>query len=230
MASVAAGYASNFFQHVQNLLERVDYRRADTKEEKEAIYRLRYEAYLREGMVPQSASRRVTDKYDADAWNFGLFIDGKLASSLRINVGNRDNRNIPGMQVFSDHLTPMFDAGNVIVDPTRFVADYDATREYPAIAYLTARLGWLAGEFFNADIILSACRVEHQAFYRRIFGHTPVCEGRTYPTLIKPISLMVLDYPAMRDRVHGRYPFFRSTVFERRMLFERFREGSRVAA
>ena len=230
MSDITSGYASNFYQNALNLLERIDYRRADTNEEKDAIYRLRYDAYMREGMVPSNPTRRITDKYDGSAWNFGLFIDGKLASSLRINVGNKDNRDVPGMQVFSEYLTPMFDAGNVIVDPTRFVADYAATREFPALAYLTARLGWLAGEFFNADIILSACRVEHQAFYRRIFGHKAVCEGRTYPTLIKPISLMVLDYPKMRDRVHERYPFFRSTVFERRMLFERFREGARVAA
>jgi hypothetical protein len=228
--SVPSGYSSNFFQNALALLERIDYRRADSPEEKDAIYRLRYDAYLREGMVPAHPSRRVTDKYDASAWNFGLFIDGKLASSLRINVGNRENREIPGMQVFSEYLTPMFEAGKTIVDPTRFVADYAATREYPALAYLTARLGWLAGDFFNADIILSACRVEHQAFYKRIFGHKAVCEGRQYPTLIKPISLMVLDFPAMRDRVHERYPFFRSTVFERRMLFERFREAPRVAA
>lgn len=225
-----SGYTSNFFKHVTALLEKTDYRRADTNEEKDAIYRLRYDAYLREGMVAPNPTRRVTDKYDATAWNFGLFIDGKLASSLRINVGNRDNRDIPGMQVFAEHLTPLFDEGKTIVDPTRFVADYAATREYPALAYLTARLGWLAGEFFNADIILSACRVEHQAFYRRFFGHRPVCEGRQYPTLIKPISLMVLDYRQMRDVVHERYPFFRSTVFERRMLFERFREAPRVAA
>ncbi|MBX6425056.1 MAG: hypothetical protein IRZ09_03935 [Variibacter sp.] len=230
MTSVPAGYNSKFFQHVLALLERIDYRRADTPEEKEAIYRLRYDAYLREGMVAPNPSRRVTDKYDATAWIFGLFIDGKLASSLRINVGSKDNREIPGMQVFADHLTPLFEAGKTIVDPTRFVADYAASREYPALAYLTARLGWLAGEFFNADVILSACRAEHQAFYRRIFGHRPVCAGRAYPTLIKPITLMVLDYPAMRDRVHERYPFFRSTVFERRMLFERFREAPRVAA
>jgi hypothetical protein len=213
-----------------SLLERIDYRRAETNEEKDAIYRLRYDAYLREGMVPAHPSRRVTDKYDASAWNFGLFIDGKLASSLRINVGTPDKREIPGMQVFSEHLNPLFDAGKVIVDPTRFVADYAATREYPALAYLTARLGWLAGDYFNADIILSACRVEHQAFYRRFFGHKVVCEGRTYPTLIKPISLMVLDFPLMRDRVHERYPFFRSSVFERRMLYERFRETAQVAA
>lgn len=230
MAGVPSGFTSNFYQRALSLLERIDYRRADTNEERDAIYRLRYDAYLREGMVASNATKRVTDKYDATAWNFGLFIDGKLASALRINVGGGANRDIPGMQVFSEHLTPLFEAGKLIVDPTRFVADYAATREHPPLAYLTARLGWLAGDFFNADIILSACRSEHQAFYRRIFGHQVVCEGREYPTLIKPISLMFLDYRKMRDRVHERYPFFRSTVFERRMLFERFREAPRVAA
>ncbi|MBN8921052.1 MAG: hypothetical protein J0H62_10395, partial [Rhizobiales bacterium] len=141
----------------------------------------------------------MTDKYDATAWNFGLFIDGQLASSLRINVGTREKPEVPGMQVFSEYLAPLFESGKVIVDPTRFVADYAATREYPALAYLTARLGWLAGDYFNADLIVSACRVEHQAFYRRTFGHKVICEGRDYPTLIKPISLMLLDYSATRD-------------------------------
>jgi hypothetical protein len=46
-----------------------------------------------------------------------------------------------------------------------------------------------------------------------------VADARPYPTLVKPLSLMKLDYVAMKDRVHRRYPFFRSTEFERRMLF-----------
>lgn len=32
---------------------------------------------------------------------------------------------------------------------------------------------------------------------------------------------MTIDYPAVAEDVHRRYPFFRSTLFERRMLFER---------
>ena len=68
---------------------------------------------------------------------------------------------------------------------------------------------------------MTMVRAEHQAFYRRIFGHRPICEPRHYPSLEKPISLMVLDYPHMVERVHRRYPFFRSTYFERRMLFDR---------
>jgi hypothetical protein len=48
-----------------------------------------------------------------------------------------------------------------------------------------------------------------------------VCSPRPYPLLAKPIGLMTIDYQAVAEQVHRRYPFFRSTLFERRMLFER---------
>jgi N-acyl amino acid synthase FeeM len=73
----------------------------------------------------------------------------------------------------------------------------------------------------KADELLAAVRAEHQAFYRRIFQHRMVCAPRPYPLLAKPIGLMTIDYPAVAEQVHRRYPFFRSTLFERRMLFER---------
>jgi hypothetical protein len=68
-------------------------------------------------------------------------------------------------------------------------------------------------------MLLATVRVEHQAFYRRVFGHRVICDARHYPSLTKPISLMALDYPTARDRVLQRNPFFRSSLFERRMLF-----------
>jgi hypothetical protein len=79
----------------------------------------------------------------------------------------------------------------------------------------------MCARYFKADELLAAVRVEHQAFYRRIFQHRMVCAPRPYPLLAKPISLMTIDYPAVAEDVHRRYPFFRSTLFERRMLFER---------
>jgi hypothetical protein len=48
-----------------------------------------------------------------------------------------------------------------------------------------------------------------------------VCAPRPYPLLAKPIGLMTIDYQTVAEQVHRRYPFFRSTLFERRMLFER---------
>ena len=42
-----------------------------------------------------------------------------------------------------------------------------------------------------------------------------------FPGLIKPVGLMAANYHDIRDRVFQRFPFMRSSAFERRMLFQR---------
>lgn len=103
--------------------------------------------------------------------------------------------------------------------PTRFVIGRAASRRYPELCYVTTRLIWLAGERFQAKVLLASVRAEHQAFYRRVFGYRLLCEPRQYPPLVKPICLMGLDYPSARER--QRLPFFRSNILERRALFDR---------
>src|SRR5205807_456644 len=149
------------------LLERVDYRRADTSEEKEAIFRLRHAAYLREGAIPPSPSGRFCDALDdtANAWIFGIYIEGELVSSIRLHVATRQFPDLPALNVFSDLLSPEIAAGRTIVDPTRFVTDQAASRRYPELCYATTRLAWLASEFFSANLLLATVRAEHQAFY-----------------------------------------------------------------
>ena len=83
------------------------------------------------------------------------------------------------------------------------------------------RLCWLAAEHFRAEHFLVAIRTEHQAFYRRTFQHRLICDARPYPLLAKPISLMTVNVAEVAEQVYQRYPFFRSTYFERRMLFGR---------
>jgi N-acyl-L-homoserine lactone synthetase len=213
----------NLGDRVLSLLERVDYRRAETAEEKEAIFRLRYQAYLREGAIAPSASERFADDLDEtdNAWIFGVYVDGELASSIRLHVASRQSPDLPALNVFSDLLSPEIGAGKTIIDPTRFVADRTASRRFPELCYVTTRLAWLASDYFQTNLLLATVRAEHQAFYRRVFGHRLICEARHYPSLAKPISLMALDFAMARERVPQRYPFFRSTFFERRMLFAR---------
>jgi hypothetical protein len=67
-----------------------------------------------------------------------------------------------------------------------------------------------------------AVRAEHQAYYKRVFNHRSICGPRPYPLLKKPITLMTVQQSVVAEQVHRRYPFFRSTFFERRMLFERY--------
>lgn len=210
-------------ERIRYPLEAVDYKVAETPAEKEQIYRLRYRAYLREGAIEPNPEEMVEDRYDElpNSWNFGVYRDGVLMSSLRITVASPEMPICPSLGVFPDLIEPELAKGHVLIDPTRFVADPDREARSPELPYITLRLAYIACEYFNADIGLASVRAEHQAFYRRVFLHKSISEPRDYPSLTKPICLMAVDYPAMRERVFARYPYFRSSFFERRKLFER---------
>jgi hypothetical protein len=207
----------------QQALEHVDYRLAETPEEKERIYRLRYQAYLREGAIMPSEAGRVTDPYDdlPNNFTFGIFVHGELYSSIRISVLTSDWRGSPSSEMFSDLLHPELDRGKLIIDPTRFVADPEKARKFAELPYVTVRLGWVACAHFNADIGLANVRPEHRAFYRKVFLQEAWGEPRLYRGLIKPVGLMAANYPEIREEVFQRFPLMRSSAFERRMLFER---------
>jgi len=205
-----------------DVLDQVDYRLAETEEERDDIYRLRYRAYLNEGAIEPNRDRKITDRFDdlPNTWIFGVHLDGMLVSSLRISVASPEWPETPSLSVFPEILRPELAKGRVMVDPTRFVADPVRAKRIAELPYMTLRLAYVACEFFHADLGLASVRSEHQAFYKRVFLHT-ISPPRDYPTLTKPICLMAIDFPSMREKVFTRYPFLRSSYFERRMLFER---------
>jgi hypothetical protein len=229
MSAVALAYSQesapqpSFTDRVSQLLDKIDCRVIMSDDEYEAVARLRYDAYLREGAIAPDPSGLFADPYDdkKNVWIFGLYIDGELASSIRIHVATRDDPVFPTLSVFPDLLEPELEAGKTIIDPTRFVTDRRLSRLYPALPYVTLRLCWLAAEHFEAEHFLGAVRAEHQPFYRRVFQQRPICGPRTYPLLSKPITLVTVNPKDVEDQVYRRYPFFRSSYFERRMLFER---------
>ena len=225
------GSDNAFSDSVSQLLDRIDCRHAESDEEREAIFRLRYQAYLRDGSILPNSSGLFSDPYDDtdNVYLFGLYLDDELASSIRIHVGSREHPYFPSLEVFPDVLQPDLNAGKVIVDATRFVADEQLSKRYRALPYATVRLNWLAAGYFDGGYTLAAVRPEHQAFYRRTFRLRLICEPRPYPRLAKPICLMASDYQSVADHVHRRYPFFRSTFFERRTLFERSRGADPIS-
>ena len=212
-----------FSERVADLLNRVDCRLAVSAAEREAIFRLRYQAYLSEGVIKPSFAPNFTDAYDEtdNVWLLGLYLDGELASSIRLHVASVAHPEFPSRKVFAEVLEPELAAGKIIIDPTRFVTHRHYSRVNFGLTYATVRLAWLAAAYFGADHLLAAVRAEHQAFYQRTFNHRLICAPRPYPLLAKPISLMTVHYDSVAGEVHRRYPFFRSTLFERRMLFDR---------
>jgi hypothetical protein len=221
MGAPAVASPLNLANRVQLSLERVEYRRADTDVDREAIFRLRYDAYLREGAIAPNFGRTVSDRYDDsdNGWLVGVYIDGQLAGSLRVHVATKTYPDTPNRQAFEDLIDPPVADGKVVIDPTRFVADYRLAARFPELPYITTRIGHMAAEYFSADIVLAVVRPEHQAFYARVFGHRRMSDARLYPGLLKPISLMMLDYPAQRQRILSRHPIFASTRAEQAALF-----------
>jgi N-acyl-L-homoserine lactone synthetase len=210
-----------FSDRLSAFTQAVDIRRADTDEDREAIFRLRYEAYLSEGAIEPNTGQRFSDRFDEteNVWLFGVHFEGALVSSIRIHVVTAQFPESPTVETFADILLPELKAGRVIVDPSRFVADRVASRARPEIPYVTARIAVVAMQYFSADIGVVAVRNEHRAFYRKVFQFTPVAPPRKYHGLTKPLGLMMARQEEVRDRVLGAYPFLRSTLAERRHLF-----------
>lgn len=228
----AAAAVSAGIERTTDALEHVDYRLAETPEEKDEIYKLRYRAYLREGAILPSPSERVSDEYDdaPNTWVFGVYLHDELYSSIRVSVVSPEWRNSPSADMYGDILQPEIDSGQIIVDPTRFVADPDKAKRFVELPYVTVRLGLVACAHFHADLGLASVRPEHRAFYRKVFLQHPLGEPRLFPGLIKPVGLMAANYPSIRERVFQRFPLMRSSAFERRMLFQRQGERHQYGA
>lgn len=218
----------SFVQRMLDLLERIEYRPVVLSEDLEAVYRLRYEAYRREGFMPPNPERLCYDELDdtPNAYWFGVYLDGKLASSLRIHVATAEQPYSAGMLVFSDILQPLLDQGKVLIDPSRFTTDYEMSLQYPALSYLTLRIALMASQYFEADYALHVVRPEHGPYYRRVFYSEPMAEARDYPGLTFPVQLYATETPITVPKIIRRHPFFRSTRAERRLMFDRDELGT----
>jgi hypothetical protein len=222
MGAPTAEATSRFSERILRFLERVEHRVARTPGEKEAVYRLRYEAYFRNRLIEPRADGRLYDEHYDDApncWITTTYIDGELAASARIHLAADESAILPSLAVFSDLIAPHLRAGRVIVDFTRAAARLEASRRHPELPYVALRPAYLSAEHFDADFAIATVRAEHIAFYRRVFHFVPWCEPRVYPDVTPKVACVGADMRVGKDQFEGRYPFFRSTQAEREALF-----------
>jgi hypothetical protein len=90
------------------LMQAFTYRRAESPHEREAIFRLRYEAYLREREIGPIVSKRFSDPVDDEqnTFNFGVYIDDVLVGAIRPSVTMPGAAWLPAFAVFEDVLAP----------------------------------------------------------------------------------------------------------------------------
>jgi hypothetical protein len=217
----ASDQQSAFVSNIFSVLERTEYRRCESGEDLEDIYRLRYKAYRRTDMVAESSESLIQDKLDdlPNCHRFGVYIDGALVSTLRLHHVSVSGSTSPSTIVYPDVLMPRLSAGETFIDPSRFAADPDWTKAYPQIPYLTLRLAGMACMHFATPYCLSTIRPDHGGFYRRIYNSELIGELRDYPGLNYQVVLYQANVDAIRTRSFARFPFFRSTPMEQRLMF-----------
>jgi hypothetical protein len=222
MTSAIGGASTSFSDRVLRFLERVEYRIARTESEREAAFRLRHDAYVRNDLMGPRADRRLFDqRYDIadNAWITLTFVDGELAATTRLNLGIGEDAILPSSAVYPDVVAPRLRAGFVILETTRLAADIRISGSNPELAYVAMRPAYMASLHFDIDFAVASPRREHMAFYRRVFQFVLWCEPRPYPGLTAQFGCMGMDFPAMRARVEERYPFYKSDPAERTSLF-----------
>jgi hypothetical protein len=224
--AVTAGGGS-FSRNVSALLEHVEYRRCQSGEDLEALYRLRYKAYEQNGFIPASDDQMMTDELDetSNCYRYGVFIDNALVSTVRLHHVTREQPYGPIMSVFGDLLQPRLERGESFINPTLLAADPDCLSTHKALPYLTLRLAVIANTYFSSTNCVCVIRHEHAAFYQRIFGAEQVGEPRAYPPFTVPVLLYDSACSVNMERTLQRFPFFHSTAIERRMLFQQPEHG-----
>lgn len=221
--STPAPENGSFASKVFSLLEKVEYRRCDKGEDLEDIYRLRYKAYRSNDMVPDDERRSISDELDEtpNVYRFGIYVDQRLLSTMRIHHVTREQPFSPSTKAFGDIVLPMLDKGESFVCMSRFASDPEWTRVYPQLAYVTLRLAGMGCFYFQASYGLSTVREDHAGFYKRTYYSEQISEARGYPGVFNKVILFRTNPYINRDRYYARFPFFRSTPMERRMLFEK---------
>jgi len=176
---------------------------------------------MREGFIAPNAESVVFDEHDMapNVYCFGVYIDDELVSSIRFHHVTPEQRISPSRVVFPKTLGDMLEDGVTYIDPSRFTADHEATLAYPALPFLTLRVVAMASQHFNVDYCVSSVRVEHAAFYRRVFGSKRLPGVGYYPGIDFPMHLYAAKLASIHGRVARRFPFFMSTAPERKKFF-----------
>ena len=220
-ATQTGGATSQFAVSLIDLLDRVQYRRVSVADQFDPVYKLRYDAYRREEFIPINSQQITRDEYDEapNCYCFGVYIDDKLVSSIRLHIVTAEQPTSPSRTIWPDVLGNILDQGGLYIDPSRFTADHEASLAFPALPYLTLRTAVMACEHFKATYCISSVRPEHAPFYRRVFGSKQLAGEGFWGELAFPVCLYASYIPEMYPRVITRYPFFNSTAQERAIMF-----------
>jgi hypothetical protein len=199
--------------------------------ERDAIFKLRYRSYMRAGLISQNSFGRYVEAHDhaPNSYLIGLYVDRKLVSSLRVQIGTQTTLVFPSLELFPDVLGPLLRNKATVIDMSCVATDAVLARPYALLPHVILRTWILAAEHFGADYIAAAARPQHQLFFKRALNCEMHSEMRRSPHHPESVGLLTLNFGISAKRLYQTFPFLGSTSNERHGLFERETLPSRPA-
>ena len=207
---------------VSNFAKRVTCTFASRYVERDAIFKLRYQAYLRAGLVSENSFGRYIEAADhaANAYLMGLYVDRRLVSSLRLQIGSAAAPYFSSLELLPHVLEPILRSGKTIIDMSCVATEGVLARQYVLMPYLILRSWIMAAEHFHADYIAAVVRRQHQLFYKRVLDAELHSEIRLPAHHLTGLSLVILNFASSAKCLYENLPFLRSTPSERQQLFD----------
>ena len=155
---------------------------AHTPEQREQVYRLRYECYRRKGSIDAREDEQFNDHFDELPNSFSFLVRSAEAPALatvRISVVRPDLgwTDSPVQHVYGDHPALQAMARESFVEASRLCFGQQARRD--SFVRLVGNMAALA-EFYEAEWLAACPRVEHSEIYQRMFGFRPLAAPRQY--------------------------------------------------
>lgn len=182
---------------------------ARSPRQKEAIFKLRYDAYHGEGLIQGSHEASLSDWQDDERSSsiYGVTLHGCLVSTIRLSVISKEYRNCVTYRIFEDHLDPILDCGERLIDGSRLAVRCEDSALRRRIVMYTLLLAARLSSSLEANYGTMIARHSHAPFYER-FGFRVESGPFEYPEALTPLSLMMIDLPkkVAGPALHGDIP------------------------
>jgi len=155
---------------------------ARTCEERDEVYRLRHEAYRRDGAIDPQPEGRFSDYFDSLPNSVSLLArcpDREATATVRISVVRPDLswHEAPSRRVFDGDPALEAMAREAYVEASRLCFGPLARRD--AFVKLLGHMAALA-DVYETGWLVACPRVEHAHVYKSLFGFRQVAEPRQY--------------------------------------------------
>ena len=159
---------------------------ANTDEEKQAVYRLRYQSYRHDDVIEPSHNKMFRDEYDDLPSSRIIYVEqsGKgVVGSLRFTLRTPTSTKVTSSEYksFPDILEPIA-AKQSIVCANRLCIAPESTNKSQILAYLLAAKIF-GSDYIEADYAIAATTTNKLKFYKHLLGMQQISDTRKLPGL-----------------------------------------------